>query len=80
MSLSPARVPTCMQCGKCTGSCPEAGRTPFNIRMIVRKKQFQRADRRGSALVLHVLRGLHDKVPEGREALGSYHRAEIRAR
>src|SRR5271157_3209106 len=32
-----------MQCGKCTGSCPEAGKTPFNIRMIVRKKQFQRA-------------------------------------
>ena len=35
------RVLTCIQCGKCTGSCPEAGRTPFNIRMLVRKKQFQ---------------------------------------
>ncbi len=36
-----SRVLTCIQCGKCTGSCPEAGRTPFNIRMLVRKKQFQ---------------------------------------
>lgn len=36
------RVLTCMQCGKCTGSCPEAGKTPFNIRMIIRKKQFDR--------------------------------------
>ncbi len=36
------RVLTCIQCGKCTGSCPEAGRTPFNIRMLVRKRQFQR--------------------------------------
>jgi Fe-S oxidoreductase len=35
------RVLTCIQCGKCTGSCPEAGRTPFNIRMLVRKRQFQ---------------------------------------
>ncbi|MCX5807496.1 MAG: (Fe-S)-binding protein [Proteobacteria bacterium] len=34
------RVLTCIQCGKCTGSCPEAGRTPFNIRMLVRKQQF----------------------------------------
>ena len=34
-------VLTCMQCGKCTGSCPEAGKTPFNVRMIMRKKQFQ---------------------------------------
>jgi Fe-S oxidoreductase len=34
------RVMTCIQCGKCTGSCPEAGKTPFNIRMLVRKKQF----------------------------------------
>ena len=31
----------CIQCGKCTGSCPESGKTPFNIRMLVRKKQFQ---------------------------------------
>lgn len=35
------RVLTCIQCGKCTGSCPEAGKTPFNIRMVVRKKQFE---------------------------------------
>ncbi len=37
------RVLTCIQCGKCTGGCPEAGRTPFNIRMVVRKKQFDSA-------------------------------------
>jgi Fe-S oxidoreductase len=42
MSLSPAKVLTCIQCGKCTGSCPESGKTPFNIRMIVRKQQFKR--------------------------------------
>lgn len=36
------RVLTCMQCGKCTGGCPEAGLTPFNIRMLVRKRQFGR--------------------------------------
>ncbi len=41
-NVSPSRVLTCIQCGKCTGSCPEAGRTAFNIRMIVRKRQFQR--------------------------------------
>ncbi|MCX8021665.1 MAG: (Fe-S)-binding protein [Syntrophorhabdaceae bacterium] len=35
------RVMTCIQCGKCTGSCPESGKTPFNIRMIIRKNQFQ---------------------------------------
>jgi Fe-S oxidoreductase len=40
-SLSQSRLLTCIQCGKCTGSCPEAGRTPFNIRMVVRKRQFQ---------------------------------------
>ncbi len=33
-------VETCIQCGKCTGSCPESGKTPFNVRMLVRKKQF----------------------------------------
>ena len=32
----------CMQCGMCAGSCPESGITPFNIRMLVRKKQFDR--------------------------------------
>ena len=34
------RLLTCIQCGKCTGGCPESGKTPFNIRMLVRKKQF----------------------------------------
>lgn len=34
------RVLACIQCGKCTGSCPESGKTPFNVRMLVRKKQF----------------------------------------
>jgi len=38
-----SRVLTCIQCGKCTGSCPESGKTPFNIRMLVRKQQFQSA-------------------------------------
>jgi Fe-S oxidoreductase len=38
--LNSERVLTCMQCGKCTGSCPEAGKTPFNIRVLMRKKQF----------------------------------------
>lgn len=37
------RVMTCIQCGKCTGSCPESGKTPFNIRMAVRKRQFDSA-------------------------------------
>lgn len=36
-----SRVLVCIQCGKCTGGCPESGRTPFNIRMLVRKRQFQ---------------------------------------
>jgi len=35
------KVFTCIQCGKCTGSCPESGKTPFNIRMLMRKRQFQ---------------------------------------
>lgn len=38
---SAARVLTCIQCGKCTGSCPESGRTPFNVRVLVRKEQFR---------------------------------------
>lgn len=42
MNVQVNRLLTCIQCGKCTGSCPEAGRTPFNIRMLVRKRQFQR--------------------------------------
>ncbi|MBW1767375.1 MAG: (Fe-S)-binding protein [Deltaproteobacteria bacterium] len=37
-----SRVSMCMQCGTCTGSCPESGLTPFNIRMLVRKNQLQR--------------------------------------
>ncbi len=41
MSIQASRLLTCIQCGKCTGSCPESGRTPFNIRMLVRKRQFQ---------------------------------------
>jgi Fe-S oxidoreductase len=41
--LNSERVLTCMQCGKCTGSCPEAGKTPFNIRILMRKKQFASA-------------------------------------
>ena len=41
MSIQTSRLLTCIQCGKCTGSCPESGRTPFNIRMLVRKRQFQ---------------------------------------
>ncbi|HEY3277859.1 MAG TPA: (Fe-S)-binding protein [Syntrophorhabdaceae bacterium] len=36
-----SRLLTCIQCGKCTGSCPESGRTPFNIRMLVRRRQFK---------------------------------------
>ena len=43
MTQTQTRALTCIQCGKCTGSCPESGRTPFNIRMLVRKKQFQTA-------------------------------------
>jgi Fe-S oxidoreductase len=42
MSVEPAKILTCVQCGKCTGSCPESGKTPFNVRVIVRKRQFQR--------------------------------------
>ncbi len=41
LEQSQTRVLTCIQCGKCTGGCPEAGKTPFNIRMLVRKKQFK---------------------------------------
>ncbi|MBP1749317.1 MAG: cyclic nucleotide-binding protein [Deltaproteobacteria bacterium] len=35
------RALTCIQCGKCTGGCPESGKTPFNVRMLVRKTQFK---------------------------------------
>jgi len=41
-SESQSKVLMCMQCGMCTGSCPEAGITPFNIRMLVRKTVLQR--------------------------------------
>lgn len=37
-----SRVLTCIQCGKCTGSCPESGKTPFNVRMVMRKQQFKK--------------------------------------
>ena len=37
-----SKVFMCMQCGICTGSCPESGLTPFNIRMLVRKTQLKR--------------------------------------
>ncbi len=32
----------CIQCGICTASCPEAGITSLNIRMLVRKNQLNR--------------------------------------
>jgi len=41
-SHTESRVFMCMQCGMCTGSCPEAGITPFNIRMLVRKRHLQK--------------------------------------
>lgn len=41
LNQAQTRVLTCIQCGKCTGSCPESGITPFNIRILMRKKQFQ---------------------------------------
>ncbi|HEX2966025.1 MAG TPA: (Fe-S)-binding protein [Syntrophorhabdaceae bacterium] len=41
MDATQTRVLACMQCGKCTGGCPESGKTPFNVRMIMRKKQFK---------------------------------------
>ncbi|MCS7281024.1 MAG: (Fe-S)-binding protein [Desulfobacterota bacterium] len=39
-ALENQRIYACIQCGKCTGGCPESGRTPLNVRMIVRKNQF----------------------------------------
>jgi len=36
-----SRVFMCMQCGMCSGSCPESGITPFNIRKLVRKRLLQ---------------------------------------
>ncbi len=41
MTPDTSRLMTCIQCGKCTGSCPESGKTPFNVRMLMRKKQFR---------------------------------------
>ncbi|MGD2125228.1 MAG: (Fe-S)-binding protein [Desulfobacteraceae bacterium] len=41
-SENQSRVFMCMQCGMCTGGCPEAGITPFNIRMLVRKTNLKR--------------------------------------
>ena len=37
-----SKVTMCMQCGMCSGSCPESGMTPFNIRMLVRKNLLHR--------------------------------------
>ncbi len=37
-----SQVNMCMQCGMCSGSCPESGITPFNIRMLVRKRHLKR--------------------------------------
>jgi Fe-S oxidoreductase len=41
-SQTQSKVLMCMQCGMCAGSCPESGITPFNIRALVSKRQFQR--------------------------------------
>ena len=41
-SETQSRIFMCMQCGACTGGCPESGLTPFNIRKLVRKGQLQR--------------------------------------
>jgi Fe-S oxidoreductase len=41
-NLMKSNVLMCFHCGMCSGSCPETGMTPFNIRMLVRKKQLQR--------------------------------------
>jgi Fe-S oxidoreductase len=42
-SQTESRVYMCMQCGMCSGSCPETGITPFNIRLLVRKSHLKRA-------------------------------------
>ncbi|MCF8060968.1 MAG: (Fe-S)-binding protein [Deltaproteobacteria bacterium] len=36
-----SQVNMCMQCGMCSGSCPESGITPFNIRKLVRKRHLK---------------------------------------
>jgi heterodisulfide reductase subunit C len=41
---SQSKVTMCMQCGMCSGSCPESGMTPFNIRLLVRKNLFTGRD------------------------------------
>ena len=41
-SQAQSRVTMCMQCGMCSGGCPETGITPFNIRLLVRKKHLER--------------------------------------
>ncbi len=38
MSVEASKVLSCIQCGECTGICPESGRTPFNVRRLIRKK------------------------------------------
>ena len=35
------KINMCMQCGMCTGSCPEAGITPLNIRKQIRRGQLE---------------------------------------
>ncbi len=42
ISESQSKVYMCMQCGMCSGSCPELGITPFNIRTLVRKRSLNR--------------------------------------
>jgi Fe-S oxidoreductase len=41
-SQNQSKVSMCMQCGMCSGSCPESGMTPFNIRLLVRKNLLHR--------------------------------------
>ncbi|MBN2122943.1 MAG: (Fe-S)-binding protein [Deltaproteobacteria bacterium] len=41
-SRTQSQVNMCMQCGMCSGSCPETGITPFNIRKLVRKNFLKR--------------------------------------
>lgn len=36
-----SKIFMCMQCGMCTGSCPEAGITPLNVRSLVKRKQLK---------------------------------------
>lgn len=40
-SQTQSQVNMCMQCGMCSGSCPESGITLFNIRKLVRKRHLK---------------------------------------